>query len=139
MQPYVYEFVSEQDKEWFPDGPARIRELGLFVWLLFMTAFRGNVPTVGRNDMCELLANRIQLMDRTQDEPEIKAEQLCMQDMERHPQFELLMFLMDFLVHKEDCELLVPVSTRAAFAHVDTVIRAFDRATAGLVAESGKF
>lgn len=128
-QPYVYEFVDSQDKVWFPDQPAKIRMMALFVWLVFMAAYRGNVPTVRREHIAEFLQKGIELMDTMDEESEFKATELAVRNVVSHPQINLSMFLLDYLTHKEDCPELTPTSTKAAHSHVDIVIRAFDAAT----------
>jgi hypothetical protein len=127
-QPYVYEFVESQDKKWFPNKSATIRMMALFVWLVFMSASRGNVPTVTREHMAEFLQKGIELIDTLDEESEFKATELGVKNLMSHPQIELSMFLFDYLTHKEDCPELTPTSTKAAHSHIDTVIRAFDAA-----------
>ena len=46
QQPAICDYVTTQDKEWFPDGRPEIRNLAFFVWLVFISEHQGRVPTV---------------------------------------------------------------------------------------------
>ncbi len=109
-QPYVYEFVDAQDKEWFPNKSAQMRMLALFVWFVFMSAFRGGVPTVRREQIAEFLLERTELMDTMDSESEFRATELVVNNLKAHPQFDLSLFVFDYLHHNEDCVELVPTS-----------------------------
>jgi hypothetical protein len=127
-QPHVHRYAEDQDKEWFPDSRPMIRMLALFVWLVFMSANRGNVPTVSEQQIADLLAREIAKMDTMDEESEIKATELGVKDLVNHPQLELSRFVFGFLTHKEDNPELTPTNIKAAYSHMDTVIRAFDAA-----------
>lgn len=128
QQPVIYAFAETQDAAWFPSGPAKIRELVFFVWLVFLSARRGQVPTVTDGHLAEFLAKAIKTMDTMDEESEYRATEIGLGELAAHPQLELSQFVLGYLVHKEDCPELIPLSTKAAHQHTDVVIRAIDLA-----------
>ena len=137
QQPFIHEYVTQQDKEWFPDGGAQIRTLALFVWLVFIAEHQGKVPIVTREQMARLLSEGIAKMDLVDAESEIRTSDIVRKDLRRPPQIEFSMFLMDCLTHKEDCFELIPKSTQATHSHLDIVIRALDAVTYPTRADAG--
>ncbi len=128
MQPFVYEVATSQDKEWFPNGPSRVRFMAHFVWLVFAACNQGNVPVVSREVLAEFMSKSIDRMDVLDELSEYEAMETGLTELKAHPQPDLSLFLFGYLASNEGHPDLPSTDTKAAYHWIDLLVRAFDAA-----------
>ena len=134
QQQVLFEYLSEQDQEWFPEEKQGgfILKLGFFLWTVMRGVKRSILPTVTDDLLCEVLKERNEHLNLMEYESELRAREIGQFDTMKHPQFNLLMFVFEKTIegHDRDGENLIPPANKAAFHHLNVTILALDRAAA---------
>lgn len=126
-QPVLVGYLAEQDITLFPNLPGRIFPIGCLCWNVFSMLGQRHVPKVSEEQLIELLGDMAALLDRTEEESEMRSKEIALKCWQTHPQPALYTYAMGLLQGKETEYEFIPPEIKAAWGHADVAIRALDR------------